>query len=168
MWKLHSGFPVLWAAPFPGLLVLGADHSQHLLVKRLQFTEGIKVPRGVVKSVRQRGMHINSLHWSGREGTMSLSPASSAVPYRGTWRNMREQGGTLLPFPPSANEAQTPSESCFHFQFTAYNLRRIDQGRSFPKAKCFTLDWTQSVDQITTNLFRLQYWNGSFCFKIWR
>lgn len=108
MWDSHAGFPVLWAVPCLGLQVLGSDHSQHLLVERLQFTEGIKVPKGVVKSVRHREMHINPLHCSGREGTVALSPASSAVLYRGTHRQMSEQGGTLLPLPPSANEAQTP------------------------------------------------------------
>lgn len=135
MWDLHAGFPVLWAVPCPGLQVLGADHSQHLLVERLQFTEGIKVPKGVGKSVRLREMHINPLHRSGREGTASLSPACSAVLYRGTHREMREQGGTLLPLPPSETRPKPPSESCFHFQFTAAQFKKNRPWKKLPQSK---------------------------------
>lgn len=146
--ELHSGFPVLWAVPCLELLVLGADHSQHLLVKRFQFTGGIKVARGVVTSVRQREMHINPLHWAGRERSVSLSPASCAVPHRGApgkWQNRVGHFSLSLPLNPA-----------FISNFQQHNLRRTDQERSFPTAKCFTLGWTQSVDQITTNLFSLQ------------
>lgn len=79
---------------------------------------------------------------------------------QGNTRGMREQGGTLLPFPPSANEAQSLSESCLHFPFTAAQVKKNRPKRSFPKAECFTLGWTRSRDQITTNLFSLQNWKG--------
>lgn len=155
MWKLHWGFP------FSGQChVQGSWNWEqippHLLVKRLQFTEAIKVPRGVVKSVRQREMHMN---WSGREGSLSSSPASSAVPYRGA-PGKREQGGTLLPFPPSANKAQTLWILLSFPILQQHNLTTTCQERNFPKAKCFTLDWTQTTDQITTNLLSLQNCKG--------
>lgn len=156
MWELHSGFPVLWAVPCPGHLVLGADHSQHLLVKRLHFTEGIIVPRGVVKSVRQREKHINSLHWLGEEGTVSLSPASLLCLPGEHWEKGDNRVGHFSLSPPLQTRPKPPLIPAFISNLQQHNLRRTDQGRSFPKAKCFTLDWTQSVDQITTNLFRLQ------------
>ena len=69
----------------------GADYSQHLWVKMLHFIQLIKVPEGAVKSVKQKEMHINSLHRIRKRG--ELCPchlASSSVLYMVRQKKMRE------------------------------------------------------------------------------
>lgn len=84
IWKMcdfDSAYPVLWGVPCNGLQVLWADHSQHLWVKMLHFIQLIKVPEGAVKSVKQKEMHINSLHWIGKRELCPFHLPSSSVFY---------------------------------------------------------------------------------------
>lgn len=90
MLDLDSGYPVLWGVPCNGLQVLWADHSQHLRVKMLHFIQLIKVPEGAVKPVKQKEMHINSLHWIGKRELCPFHPPSSSVFYTVREKKMRE------------------------------------------------------------------------------
>lgn len=136
MWDLHPGFPVLWAVPCPGLQVLGSDHSQHLPVERLQFTEGIKVPKGVVKSVRERCTSIPCTAQEEREPWPCHLPPLLCFTgeHTGKWEN---RVGHFSLFLPLQTRPKPRSESCFHSQFTAAQFKKNRPWKKLPQSKMF-------------------------------
>lgn len=142
-WKEGSGdvrvafrFPSSLGSTMPRAGTGSRSLPTFSLVKRFQFTEGIEVARGWWHlSGRERCTLIPCTEQEERETCPCHLPPLLCL--TGSTRETREQGGTLLPFPPSANPAQSPSESCFHFQFTAAQFQKNRPRKKLPQSKMF-------------------------------